>query len=177
MTKNITMTVKRGGGSLMEWGCFAASGHRWLFRTMICVQYQKTLQENVWSSVHDLKVKHSLVKQQDNVHLRSPPKNVSTATTKNDVSFHSNAKHWYAVIRSIWLHLWLLKCELTTAQHTECNIFCAFNPCTPRPPVHQLPLVAQPGNFTYFISDELDVSSSSLFISHIIVRKRSLNIL
>ncbi|KAK3555983.1 hypothetical protein QTP86_032846 [Hemibagrus guttatus] len=58
--KNITPTVKYGGGSVMVWGCFAASGPGRLAvinGTMNSAVYQKILKENVRPSVCDLKLK------------------------------------------------------------------------------------------------------------------------
>ncbi|KAK3559789.1 hypothetical protein QTP86_020770 [Hemibagrus guttatus] len=67
--KNIIPTVKYGGGSVMVWGCSAASGPRRLAvinRTMNSAVYQKILKENVRPSVYDLKLKRTWVLQQDN---------------------------------------------------------------------------------------------------------------
>ncbi|KAK3530954.1 hypothetical protein QTP70_007256 [Hemibagrus guttatus] len=58
--KNITPTVKYGGGSVMVWGCFAASepGRLAVINgTMNSAVYQKILKENVRPSVCDLKLK------------------------------------------------------------------------------------------------------------------------
>ena len=58
-TKNIIPTVKCGG-SVMGWGCFAASGPGRLAvidGTMNSALYQKILKENVRPSVRDLKLK------------------------------------------------------------------------------------------------------------------------
>ena len=52
--KNIIPTVKHGGGSVMVWGCFAASGPGRLAvidGTMNSALYQKILKENVRPSV------------------------------------------------------------------------------------------------------------------------------
>ncbi|KAK3515259.1 hypothetical protein QTP70_013040 [Hemibagrus guttatus] len=67
--KNIIPTVKYGGGSVMAWGCFAASGPGRLAvinGTMNSAVYQKILKENVRPSVCDLKLKRTWVLQQDN---------------------------------------------------------------------------------------------------------------
>ena len=67
--KNIIPTVKHGGGSVMVWGCFAASGPGRLAiidGTMNSALYQKILKENIWPSVCDLKLKCSWVMQQAN---------------------------------------------------------------------------------------------------------------
>jgi len=62
--KNIIPTVKYGGGSVMVWGCFAASGPGRLAvinGTMNSAVYQKLLKENVQPSVRDLKLKRTWV--------------------------------------------------------------------------------------------------------------------
>ncbi|KAK3549749.1 hypothetical protein QTP86_007732 [Hemibagrus guttatus] len=67
--KNIIPTLKYGGGSVMVWGCFAASGPGRLAvinGTMNSAVYQKILKENVRPSVCDLKLKRTWVLQQDN---------------------------------------------------------------------------------------------------------------
>ncbi|KAK3568483.1 hypothetical protein QTP86_008234 [Hemibagrus guttatus] len=78
--KNIIPTVKYGGGSVMVWGCFAASGPGRLAvinGTMNSAVYQKILKENVWPSVCDLKLKQTWVLQQDN-----DPKHTSKSTSE-----------------------------------------------------------------------------------------------
>ncbi|KAK3528808.1 hypothetical protein QTP70_011595 [Hemibagrus guttatus] len=78
--KNIIPTVKYGGGSVMVWGCFAASGPRRLAvinGTMNSAVYQKILKENVRPSVCDLKLKRTWVLQQDN-----DPKHTSKSTSE-----------------------------------------------------------------------------------------------
>ncbi len=78
--KNIIPTVKHGGGSVMVWGCFAASGPGLLAiidGTMNSALYQKILKENVRLSVCDLKLKHTWVMQQDN-----DPKLISKSTSE-----------------------------------------------------------------------------------------------
>ncbi|KAI4895768.1 hypothetical protein NFI96_024067, partial [Prochilodus magdalenae] len=78
--KNIIPTVKYGGGSVMVWGCFAASGPGRLAvinGTMNSTVYQKILKGNVWPSVHDLKLKGTWVLQQDN-----DPKHTSKSTSE-----------------------------------------------------------------------------------------------
>ncbi|KAK3574095.1 hypothetical protein QTP86_002852 [Hemibagrus guttatus] len=67
--KNIIPKVKYGGGSVIVWGCFAASGPGRLAvinGTMNSAIYQKILKENVRTSVCDLKLKRTWVLQQDN---------------------------------------------------------------------------------------------------------------
>ncbi|KAK3506448.1 hypothetical protein QTP70_000579, partial [Hemibagrus guttatus] len=78
--KKITPTVKYGGGSVMVWGCSAASGPGRLAvinGTMNSAVYQKILKENVRPSVCDLKLKRTWVLQQDN-----DPKHTSKSTSE-----------------------------------------------------------------------------------------------
>ncbi|KAK3552084.1 hypothetical protein QTP70_033659 [Hemibagrus guttatus] len=78
--KNITPTVKYGGGSVMVWGCSAASGPGRLAvinGTMNSAVYQKILKENVRPSVCDLELKRTWVLQQDN-----DPKHTSKSTSE-----------------------------------------------------------------------------------------------
>ncbi|KAK3548201.1 hypothetical protein QTP70_005167 [Hemibagrus guttatus] len=78
--KNITPTVKYGGGSVMVCGCSAASGPGRLAvinETMNSAVYQKILKENVRLSVCDLKLKRTWVLQQDN-----DPKHTSKSTSE-----------------------------------------------------------------------------------------------
>ncbi|KAK3529891.1 hypothetical protein QTP86_007214 [Hemibagrus guttatus] len=78
--KNVIPTVKYGGGSVMVWGCFAASGPGRLavmYGTMNSAVYQKILKENVRPSVSDLKLKRPWVLQQDN-----DPKHTSKSTSE-----------------------------------------------------------------------------------------------
>ncbi|KAK3538860.1 hypothetical protein QTP86_018780, partial [Hemibagrus guttatus] len=78
--KTIIPTVKYGGGSVMVWGCFAASGPGRLAvinGTMNSAVYQKILKENVRPSVCDLKLKRTWVLQQDN-----DPKHTSKSTSE-----------------------------------------------------------------------------------------------
>ncbi len=78
--KNIIPTVKHGGGSVMVWGCFAASGPGWLAiidGTMNSALYQKILKEKFRPSLCDLKLKRTWVVQQDN-----DPKHTSKSTSE-----------------------------------------------------------------------------------------------
>ncbi len=78
--KNIIPTVKYGGGSVMVWGCFAASGPGRLAvinGTINSAVYQKILKDNVRPSVRDLKLKRTCVLQQDN-----DPKHTSKSTSE-----------------------------------------------------------------------------------------------
>ncbi|KAI4897281.1 hypothetical protein NFI96_024651 [Prochilodus magdalenae] len=73
--KNIIPTVKYGGGSVMVWGCLAASGPGRLAvinGTMNSAVYQKILKENVRPSVRGLKLKQTWVLQQDNDPKHTP---------------------------------------------------------------------------------------------------------
>ncbi len=85
--KNIIPTVKHGGGSVMVWGCFAASGPGHLAiidGTMNSALYQKIMKENVQPSVCDLKLKLNWVMQQDN-DLKNTSKTTSEWLKKNKI--------------------------------------------------------------------------------------------
>ena len=68
--KNLIPTVKHGGGSIMLWGYFAASGPGKLVVVpgiMNSLVYQYILQENVAESVHQLGLSRGWTFQQDKV--------------------------------------------------------------------------------------------------------------
>ena len=76
--KNLVPTVKHGGGSIMVWGCFAASGPgqlEVLEGTMDSAYYQGILDRNIKQSAKVLKLGRSWIMQQDN-----DPKHVSKST-------------------------------------------------------------------------------------------------
>ena len=76
--KNLMPTVKHGGGSILVWGCFAASGTGRLAHingTMNSLAYQDILEENLAPSVKDLKLGRRWIMQQDN-----DPKHTSKST-------------------------------------------------------------------------------------------------
>uniref|UniRef100_A0A8C9ZUJ5 Transposase n=1 Tax=Sander lucioperca TaxID=283035 RepID=A0A8C9ZUJ5_SANLU len=78
--ENIITTVKYGGGNIMIWACFAASGPGQLGiieGKMNFQVYQTILQDNVRMSVRQLKLCRRWVMQQDN-----DPKHRSTSTTE-----------------------------------------------------------------------------------------------
>ena len=71
-------TVKYGGGSIMLWGCVAASGTGNLVKVtgrMDSKQYQDILENNVKDLVRTLKLRRGLLFQQNN-----EPKHCSNST-------------------------------------------------------------------------------------------------
>lgn len=67
--KNITSTVKHGGGSVMVWGCMAASGVGTLVfidSTMNKTDYLNIKKKKILSSVEKLGLGQSWIFQQDN---------------------------------------------------------------------------------------------------------------
>lgn len=78
--QNLIPTVKYGGGGIMVWGCFVASGPGRIAiieGKMNSQVYQDILQENLRPSVHQLKLNRRWVLQQDN-----DPKHRSKSTTE-----------------------------------------------------------------------------------------------
>ena len=78
--QNLIPTVNYGGGSIMVWGCFAASGpgHIAIIDGKMNSQvYQDISQDNIRISVRQLKRNRSWVMQQDN-----DPKHRSKSTTE-----------------------------------------------------------------------------------------------
>ena len=68
LAKSIT-TVKRGGGSIMLWGCFSAEGTGRLVRIegkMNGAKYGEILDENLLQSAQDLRLGQRFSFQQDN---------------------------------------------------------------------------------------------------------------
>ena len=83
--KNLLPTIKHGEGSIIVWGCFAASGtgkHAHIEGTVNSNDYQKILRENVPSSVCYLRLGCGWILQQDD-----NPKHINKSTqdwlTKN----------------------------------------------------------------------------------------------
>ena len=78
--KHLIPTVKYGGGLLMIWGCFAASGPGALFkinRIMNSTTYQDILAQNLVASARKLRLDCRWTFQQDN-----DPKHISKSTQK-----------------------------------------------------------------------------------------------
>ena len=86
--QNLIPTVKYGGGSIMVWGCFAASGPGQLAiinRKMNSWFYQDILQENVRLSVRQLKLNRSWVMQQNN-DSKHRSKSTTMASTEENMT-------------------------------------------------------------------------------------------
>lgn len=76
--KNLCPTVKHGGGSIMLWGCIAASGTGNISRVegkMDSIKFQQILEGNLMPSVKKLKLKRGWLLQMDN-----DPKHTSKST-------------------------------------------------------------------------------------------------
>ncbi len=109
--KRTSYHVKHGGGSVMVWGCFAASEPGWLIiidETMNSAPHKKILKENVWASVWDLKLKRTWVMQQDN-DLKHTGKSTSDWLNKNLIKvlewpspdLNTNEMLWHDLKQSI----------------------------------------------------------------------------
>lgn len=76
--ENTIPTVKHGGGSIMLWGCFSASGPGKLVKIegkMDAAKYREILEENLLKSARDLGLGRRFIFQQDN-----DPKHTAKAT-------------------------------------------------------------------------------------------------
>ncbi len=110
-------TVKYGGGSVMVWGCFAASGPGRLAvinGTMDSAVYQKILKDNVWPSVRDLKLKRTCVLQQDN-----DPKHTSKSTSEVHARKPSNVAELQQFCQDEWAKIPPQHCNRLIASYRK----------------------------------------------------------
>lgn len=90
--KNLRPTIKHGGGSIMLWGCFAASGPGKLVRIngiMDSAAYQSILADNLQPSARQLGLHRNWVLQQDN-----DPKHTSRSTQAWIQEQHLRVMEW-----------------------------------------------------------------------------------
>ncbi len=103
---NTLSTVKHGGGSIMNWGCFAGSGLGELYCIMIKEDYREIIKNNIKQSALKLSLGRRSTFQQDN-----DPKHTAIIVMKFFKDNNINVLEYPAqsaeitLIENLWIHL------------------------------------------------------------------------
>lgn len=126
--KNTIPTVKHGGGSIMLWGCFSAAGTGKLVRVegkMDGAKYRDILEQNLFTSVSDLRLGRRFTFQQDN-----DPKHTAKATLEWFKRKRVNILEWPSQspdlnpIENLWSDLKIAVHQRKPSNLKELEQFC-----------------------------------------------------